>query len=85
MYIYIHTNKIHLYKVNYINIYISTTWHSNIYFNHEIWYVLIHQLDIPIHELGVHVHLIQGVSKKMIHFSIGNIFVSPEDIAKPNI
>ena len=28
---------------------------------------------------------IQGVSKKMIHFSIGNIFVSPEDIAKPNI
>ena len=26
-----------------------------------------------------------GCLKKKKHFSIGNIFVSPEDIAKPNI
>ena len=30
------------------------------------------------------VHLIQG-AKKMIHFSIGNICVNPEDTTKPNI
>ena len=26
-----------------------------------------------------------GCLKKMIHFSIGNIFVNPADIAKPNM